>query len=354
MIAIVLGTRPEIIKLSPIIRELKRLKKSFFIIHTNQHYSENMDSFFFKELMIPQPKYNLQIRERSHGAMVGMMVKNIEDILMATKPKIVLVQGDTNSTLAGAITASKIPITLGHVEAGLRSYDRRMPEEINRIITDHISDLLFCPTRMQAKILLKEGISKKKVMVTGNTIVDAIKQNLNLALNAESFGKYNLLEYGLITLHRPSNVDNKITLSRIMSTLVKISKNINAPLYFPVHPRTRKQLNKFKIKINKKYLKILEPVGYLQMLVMEKYAKIILTDSGGIQEEACVLKVPCVTLRNGTERPETLEVKSNKLVGNKPDAIIDGVKKMLKISKKWKNPFGDGNAGVRIVNYLTN
>ena len=352
MIAIILGTRPEIIKLSPIVRELTRLRKSFFIIHTNQHYSPNMDSLFFEELKIPQPKFNLHIRENTHGAMVGTMINKIEEILLNTNPNIVLVQGDTNTTLAGSIAASKIPIKLGHVESGLRSYDRSMPEEINRIIIDHVSDLLFCPTQKQANIAVSEGIEKNKIKVTGNTIVDAVNQNLKLALNVSSFDKYKRLDYGLITLHRPSNVDAKKSLYSIISTIENISDIINAPIYFPVHPRTKKQLCKFKLKVSKEKIQLLEPVGYLQMLAMEKYAKIILTDSGGIQEEACILNVPCVTLRDNTERPETLEVKSNILVGNKPDDIIDGVNKMLTISKKWENPFGDGKSGRRIVNYL--
>src|SRR3989304_1745621 len=259
MIALILGTRPEIIKLSPVIRELSRLKEQFFIIHTNQHYSANMDSLFFEELMISQPKYNLHIREKTHGAMVGTMIKKIEEILLHSRPDRVLVQGDTNTTLAGSIAASKIPIKLGHVEAGLRSYDRRMPEEINRIITDHISDVLFCPTRKQAKILGTEGVEKKKVKVTGNTIADAVKQNLKQALNNGTYAKYKRLDYGLITLHRPSNVDYKNTLKGIILTLEKISNIIKVPLYFPVHPRTRKYLNKFKIMVNKEKLKMLEP-----------------------------------------------------------------------------------------------
>lgn len=352
MIAIILGTRPEIIKLSPVIRKLSRAKIPFFIIHTNQHYSPNMDSLFFKELMIPQPKFNLRIREKTHGAMVGKMIEKIEDILLYTKPEIVVVQGDTNTTLAGSIAASKIPIKLAHVEAGLRSYDRSMPEEINRILTDHVSDLLFCPTQKQAKIVISEGIEKNKIKVTGNTIVDAVKQNLKLAENIKSYVKYKGLDYGLITLHRPSNVDYKKTLQGIILTLEKVSNIINAPIYFPVHPRTQKQLNKFKIKANKEKIKLLEPVGYLEMLMMEKYSKIILTDSGGIQEEACILKVPCVTLRYNTERPETLEVNSNILVGNKSQDIIDGVYKMLKRNRGWKSLFGDGKAAKRIVSYL--
>ena len=277
MIAIILGTRPEIIKLSPIFRELIRLKISFFIIHTNQHYSPNMDALFFSELKLPHPKYNLLIREKTHGSMVGEMIKKIEKVLLITKPQWVIVQGDTNTVMAAAIAASKIPIKLAHVEAGLRSYDRNMPEEINRIITDHVSDLLFCPTPNQASIAISEGIEKNKVKVTGNTIVDAVNQNLKLALTDKIFDKYKNINYGLVTLHRPSNVDSKIPLKNIMSTLEKISDIINAPIIFPVHPRTKKQLRKFKIKVNGEKIKMSDPVGYLQMLTMMKFAKIILS-----------------------------------------------------------------------------
>lgn len=341
-IAVIFGTRPEIIKLSPVIRELKNRKIDFFIIHTNQHFSYLMDKVFLDELKLPAPKYNLKLsRIKNHGEMVGKMLIKIEKILINEKPDLVIVQGDTNTTLAGGLASSKLKIKLAHVEAGLRSYDRSMPEEINRIIVDHLSDLLFCPTQYQKKILLKEGINKKRIFVVGNTIVDAVFQNLKIAEdNKKIVDKYKNENYFLLTLHRPSNVDDKKILLDIIKALEKAAEIFNTRIVFPIHPRTKDNLKKFGININSDKIKIIKPLGYLEMLIAEKYAKLILTDSGGIQEEACVLKVPCITLRYNTERPETIKVGANILVGNKEEKIINGIKKMFYLEKVWRNPFG--------------
>ncbi len=351
-VSVILGTRPEIIKMSPIIRELKLAKFNFFILHTNQHYSGNMDQLFFEELKLPPPKYNLNIKEKTHGKMTGEMMIKIEDILNQEKPDLILIEGDTNTILASSIVASKMNIKIGHVEAGLRSYDHTMPEEINRIVADNLSDFLFAPTINQEKILLKEGIDKNKIFVTGNTIVDAVQQNLAIAESIKKYVHYQKEKYFLLTLHRASNVDQKNILSRLISTLEKVSTKFNTSIYFPIHPRTKHNIDKFKIEINKNYFRIIQPVGYLEMLMMEKYAKVILTDSGGIQEEACILHVPCVTLRNNTERPETTEAKSNVLVGNREDNVIKGVKKMINSDRVWKNPFGYGNSAKIIIDIL--
>lgn len=352
-IAIILGTRPEIIKMSPIIRACHKQKLDYFIIHTNQHYTSNMDLTFFQELELPQPKYNIGVNsETYHGRMTGKMLIGIEDVLLKEKPDWVLVEGDTNTVVAGALIASKMGIHVGHVEAGLRSYDMNMPEEINRIITDHISTALFCPTDTQKNILQGEGIDKKKIHVTGNTIVDALEQNLELALKSDKYAHYKTEKYLLLTLHRPSNVDNVDVLKIIINTIEEVSKEFGLMIYFPMHPRTKAQLEKFGIVIRNKKIIVMEPVGYLEMLQMEKHAQLILTDSGGLQEEACILKVPCVTLRESTERPETLKIDANIIVGHDPEKIISGIQKMLKSKRKWDNPFGDGTSSNKILRII--
>ena len=351
-ISIILGTRPEIIKMSPIIRYCQEKKLDYFTIHTGQHYSINMDKIFFKELDLPKPKYNLDIGSGSHGKQTGLMLEKIEKILQEEKPDVVLVQGDTNSVLAGALAAAKLHIKVGHVEAGLRSYDRQMPEEINRILTDHISDFLFVPTKRAKEIALQEGIDQKKVFVTGNTIVDAVYQNLTIAeKKSKIMDKLDLKKKGyiLITAHRQENVDVKVKLKNILESFKKVHKETKMKLIYPIHPRTRKMIAKFDLKVPK-YVDLIEPIGFLDFLVVEANAKAILTDSGGVQEESCILKVPCVTLRENTERPETIEVGGNLLAGTNPIKILKCLKLVLKKQKQWKNPFGDGKAAEKIVN----
>jgi len=249
-IAIILGTRPEIIKLSPIVRECQKRNLDFFILHTNQHFSANMDQVFFEELELPQPKYNLNIQESLHGKMTGRMLSGIEEVLINEKPNWVLVQGDTNTVLAGGLAAAKLQIKVGHVEAGLRSYDRTMPEELNRIVTDHLSDALFTPTQKQADILKSEGIDQAKIYVTGNTIVDAEYQNREIVKKHPEYDHYKNERFALLTMHRPSNVDNKETLERIINALTQASIENNLPIYFQIHPRTRKNIEKFEIQLN--------------------------------------------------------------------------------------------------------
>ena len=353
-ISIILGTRPEIIKMSSVIRECQNRRLDFFILHTNQHYSGNLDRVFFKELELPKSKYNLKVGSGSHSEEIGKMLIGIEKILIKEKPEIVLVEGDTNTVLAGALAASKVHIKVGHIEAGLRSYSREMPEEINRILTDHCSDLLFAPTKKAKEILMNEGISDKKIFLTGNTIVDAVYQNLELAQKkSKILEKLNLKKekYFLLTAHRPENVDKKEKLKGILKGLDLIYKKFNLPIIYSIHPRTKKMISKFKLKIPKG-IRLIEPVGFLDFLQLEANAKLILTDSGGVQEETCILKIPCVTLRNNTERPETLEIGSNILVGTSPQEIYKCVLKMINKKKNWKNPFGNGRTGERIIKIL--
>jgi len=359
-IGVILGTRPEIIKMSPIIRELGG--RNYFIIHTNQHYSENMDSIFFQELNLPSQDYNLNIGSGTHGEQTGKMLAKIEKILLNEKPDLVVVQGDTNTVLAGALAASKLNIKITHIEAGLRSYDRTMPEETNRVLTDHISDYLFAPTKTAKNNLLKEGINEKNIFVVGNTIVDATLQNLRIAEERESIKEFltkitNGKDYFLLTLHRAENTDNIERLKNIVESIIQVVEHFNHNIVFPIHPRTEKKLKEYDLmkKLeNNPLIKIIEPIGYLEFLILEKNAKLILTDSGGVQEEACILKVPCVTLRENTERPETLEVGSNMLAGYNKEKIMNSVEIMFKRNRNWENPFGDGNAGKKIVEILYN
>jgi UDP-N-acetylglucosamine 2-epimerase (non-hydrolysing) len=351
--AVILGTRPEIIKMSPIIRELEKRSIDFFILHTGQHYSYNMDRVFFEQLKLPQPKYNLKVGSGSHAEQTGKMLIAIESVLKKEKPSIVLVQGDTNTTLAGALAAVKLEIKVGHVEAGLRSYDRRMPEEINRTLVDHCSNLLFAPTQKSRTILLNEGIPENLVFVTGNTIVDAVTQNLELAREREQvFSELDVDKgkYLLATVHRQENVEDEGRFKNILRGLEEVRKEFGFPIVYPIHPRAKKKIEELRLRVEG--IKIIEPLDYLSFLKLESSARLILTDSGGVQEEACILGVPCVTLRYSTERPETLDVGSNVLAGAEPDEIISKTRHMLNRKSNWPNPFGDGRAAERIVNIL--
>ncbi|HJH27521.1 MAG TPA: UDP-N-acetylglucosamine 2-epimerase (non-hydrolyzing) [Methanophagales archaeon] len=350
-ISIILGTRPEIIKMSPVIRECEKQSLDYFIFHTGQHYSYNLDKIFFEELELPKAKYNLDVGSGTHAKETGMMLIGIEKVLKEKKPDVVLVEGDTNTVLAGALSAAKLHIKVGHIEAGLRSYDRNMPEEINRVLADHVSDYLFAPTEKAKENLLREGIEKNKIFVTGNTIVDAVYQNLEIAKRkVDILNKLNLNpeEYFLVTAHRQENVDVKERLKGILDSLELVYHEFNRPIIYPVHPRTMKRIKEFGLEVPKG-IELIEPLGFLEFLQLEANAKLVLTDSGGVQEETCILKVPCVTLRDNTERPETLEVGSNVLVGVNQNKILEGVKKMMDKERNWINPFGDGKTGERIL-----
>lgn len=354
MIAVCLGTRPEIIKASPIIRALRERGLDYFILHTGQHYSYNLDKIFFYELELPTPKYNLNIGSGSHAEQIGRMLIGIEKVFKQEKPDELLTGWDTNTGLASALAASKLHIRIARVEAGLRSYDRQMPEEINRVLADHISDYLFAPTKEAKNNLIKEGIDKNKIFVTGNTIVDAVYQNLEIVRKKVNIlNKLNITpnEYFLITAHRQENVDNRERLKSILDGLKLVHHEFNLPIIYPIHPRTKKRINKFGLEIPKG-IKSIEPLGFLEFLQLETNAKLILTDSGGIQEEACILNVPCVTLRTNTERPETIEAGSNILAGINPNKILTAVKNSLETRRSWSNPFGKGNAGEKIIDII--
>lgn len=352
-IAIVLGTRPEIIKMSPIIRECRRRSLNYFVLHTGQHYSYEMDRVFFEELELPLPEYNLDVGSGSHAEQTGKIMMGVEKVLVKEHSDIVLVQGDTNTVMAGALAASKLHIKVGHVEAGLRSFDKSMPEEINRIVADHISDYLFAPTETARNYLRNEGIAEDKIFVTGNTIVDSVYQNQEIAKKKvrvlEDLGLKSK-EYFLVTAHRTENVDNRERLREILKGLEMVRKEFSVPVIFPIHPRTRKMIESFGFELDG--IRVIKPVGFLEFLQLEANAGLTLTDSGGVQEETCILGIPCVTLRDNTERPETLVVGSNVLVGAHAERILKGIRFMLSKENTWVNPFGVGCTAKNVMELI--
>ena len=352
-IAVILGTRPEIIKMSPVIRALEEAGKRHFVLHTGQHYSYNMDRVFFEQLQLPEAKYNLEVGSGSHSEQTAKILIGVEEVLQKENPDVVLVEGDTNSVFAGALAAAKLHIKVGHVEAGLRSYDRNMPEEINRILTDHCSDYLFAPTERARSLLLGEGLAENSIFVTGNTVADAVYQNLEIARNKssclETLG-LNSGKYFLVTLHRQENVDDRSRFGSILAGLNLVAKEYNLPVIYPIHPRSRQRISELGLEAG--LVRLIEPLDYLTFLQMESNARLILTDSGGVQEEACILGIPCVTIRDNTERPETIEVGSNVLSGVDSSRILECARKMMEKRGTWDNPFGDGKSGKRIINIL--
>ena len=345
----VIGARPQFIKAAPVSKVLRE-KNDEKIIHTGQHYDENMSKIFFDELEIPRPDYNLNIGSGNHGYQTGMMLMKIEEILLDEKPDAVMVYGDTNSTLAGALSASKLLIPVIHIEAGLRSFNMAMPEEQNRILTDHISKLLFCPTETAVGNLKNEGISKG-VYDVGDVMLDATMQFKEKASKSskilEKLGIEGM-DYILATIHRAENTNSPTKLKNIIESLGKSGLYIILPL----HPRTRKYIKMYGIKIPGN-INLIEPVGYLDMIQLEANSQKIVTDSGGVQKEAFFLKKPCITLREETEWVETVENGWNILVGSHEKSIIDALLN-FKPSKKQMSVFGDGNASVHISDILSN
>lgn len=354
-IGIVIGTRPEIIKMAPVIRECQKRKISYFIIHSNQHYSQEMDSIFFDELNLPKPHYNLGVGSGQHSNQTGNILIKMEPILLKEKPDVVLVQGDTNTVLAGALAASKLNIKVGHIEAGLRSYDRMMPEETNRILTDHMSNYLFAVSTNQEKILKSEGICDSKIHTIGNTVSDSLFQHLDLAAQKSTILERLHVEHKkffLVTAHRASNVDIPAHLLELLAMFDKLHAKYSQKIVWPIHPRTQAKLKEFNIDVPK-YLQLIPPIGYLDFIQLQKSAQLILTDSGGIQEEACLLGVPCITLRENTERPESIEVGANVLVGRNAEKALIAAEQWLSSSDfNWENPFGDGHVAEAIIDIL--
>lgn len=354
MVAIVLGTRPEIIKLSPLVHECERQNIDFIVIHTGQHYSDSLDTVFFEQLEVPTPDYNLGVGSGSHGKQTGEMLINIEKVLLEEMPDIMVVQGDTNSALAGAVAASKTECQLAHVEAGLRSFDRDMPEETNRVLADHVSDFLFAPTEQSRDYLLDEGRPDKDIYVTGNTIVDALYRHRELARKKSNvFSELGITdeEYFLMTAHRAENVDNESRFRKLLSGVANTAAEHDVSVLYPAHPRAQERIEDFDIDLSDR-IRLTQSQDYLDFLRLEAGARLILTDSGGVQEEACVLQVPCVTLRDNTERPETVEVGANRLSGVDPEMVQQAASEMLSKPPKWENPFGSGETARKILDVV--
>ncbi|OEU43605.1 UDP-N-acetylglucosamine 2-epimerase [Methanosarcina sp. Ant1] len=345
----VVGARPQFIKCAPVSRIIRKRNEEI-LVHTGQHYDPEMSDVFFEELDIPKPDYNLGIGSGTQGEQTGKMLIEIEKVLLKEKPDLVIVYGDTNSTLTGALAASKLHIKVAHVEAGLRSFDRAMPEEINRVVTDQISNILFCPTDTAVMNLKNEGITEG-VYNVGDVMVDALKYNQKIAEDKSTILQdlsLNPKEFLLATVHRASNTDNKENLSSI----VKAFSDSEETIVFPVHPRTRKYLKEYNLwgKILKS-TKVIPPVGYLDMLKLESNARRILTDSGGVQKEAYMLRIPCTTLRDSTEWVETVEEGWNILVGADYEKIKKSIRE-FEVPGKSRKIFGDGKAAEKIDELL--
>jgi len=350
----IVGARPQFIKVSPILRAIERHNREDpdhriqeILVHTGQHYDYEMSSIFFEELGLKEPEYHLGVGSGTHAYQTGEMLQRLEEVLLVEKPGVVLVYGDTNSTLAGALSAAKLHIMVAHVEAGLRSFNKGMPEEINRVVTDHVSDLLFCPTEAAMKNLEREGITRG-VHLVGDVMYDSLLHNVQKAeKDSQTFERLRLVpnEYALATVHRAENTDNAERLRAIFEAFDRITQD-GLPVVMPLHPRTRKQLESLGLSIGK--VRLIDPVSYLDMLLLEKYAQVILTDSGGAQKEAYWLGVPCVTLRDETEWVELVTAGWNVLAGCERDRIVEATRR-VRPNRGEALLYGDGSAAERVV-----
>jgi len=354
----VVGTRPNLIKIAPLIEEMRKHSDIYpTLLHTGQHYDDKMSQVFFDELGIPAPDIYLGIGSGSHAEQTARVMLAFEQVLVEKHPDVVVVVGDVNSTMACSITAAKLWIPVAHVEAGLRSFDRRMPEEINRVVTDVLSDLLFTTSRDANENLLREGIAAEKIFFVGNVMIDTLLKHRERAMVLNTPARFELQvgEYALLTMHRPSNVDVQEVFSGILDALINIQQHL--PILFPVHPRTRERIAEFGLSdklASAPNLRLTEPLGYLEFLDLMMHAKMVLTDSGGVQEETTILGIPCLTIRENTERPVTIAEGTNVLVGTSPERIVaeaqhvlSGKGKVGRIPELW-----DGRAAERVVDTL--
>lgn len=344
----VAGARPNFMKVAPLIESL-RGDAAFEVrlVHTGQHYDDSMSGRFLRELGLPEPDYHLGAGSGSHARQTAAVMERLEPVLEKEQPQGVVVAGDVNSTLAGALTAKKLGLTVVHVEAGLRSFDRTMPEEINRIATDAISDLLLVSEQSGVDNLLREGVPTERVELVGNLMIDSLRKHLAAAMQSGIRAQLGIgsRDFGLVTLHRPSNVDDAERRREILSALGEIAAEL--PLYWPVHPRSRVRLEEERMKLPKG-LHLCEPLGYLDFLCLEANCKLVLTDSGGIQEETTALGVPCLTLRENTERPATVEMGTNRLAGTSRATILAAWEETKRNPKRGQvPPLWDGHAAVR-------
>jgi len=353
----IVGARPNLPKIAPLMREMKRHEEiEPILVHTGQHYDEKLSAIFFRQMGIPAPDINLEVGSGSQAAQTAEVLKRIEPVLIDAKPDLVLVVGDVNSTVAVSLAAVKLGIRVAHVEAGLRSYDRAMPEEINRIVTDALADYLFVTEQDAVENLLKEGRPREAIHFVGNVMIDALRHFQPLAQTSPIGDELGLKQgghwrkYAVLTLHRPSNVDSTETLSRLLSAINSVAAEV--PVIFPVHPRTQQRIAGQQILHEQ--LHLLPPVGYLDFLCLLSNAALVLTDSGGIQEETTALGVPCLTLRENTERPITISQGTNQLVGTDPENVIVAARKVLAGENKAGRipPLWDGRAAERIIEIL--
>jgi len=355
----VVGARPNFMKVAPLAVEMAQYPDIFYqiLVHTGQHYDDNMSKIFFENLNIPQPDIYLGVGSGSHAEQTARVMLAFEPVLLRKRPDLLLVVGDVNSTLACSLVAKKLGVAVAHVEAGLRSFDHSMPEEINRLLTDQMASLLFTTERSANENLRREGVTEEKIHFVGNVMIDTLLVQKERALEMDVVAKYGLSTqgFGLVTLHRPSNVDEREVLTGILDALEEIQRHI--PILFPAHPRTMKQLQKFGLESRlaaMANLRVTEPLGYLAFLNLMANAKMVLTDSGGIQEETTILGVPCLTLRKNTERPVTVTHGTNTVVGSDPQRIVDECSIILRDGgKRGKIPeLWDGKAARRIVDIL--
>jgi len=354
----VAGARPNFIKIAPLLRAIDNVPEfRVHLVHTGQHYDPNLSDVFFRELGISMPNAHLNVGSGSHATQTAQVMLAIEEVMLNEKPDVVVVVGDVNSTLAATLVAVKLGIPVAHIEAGLRSFDRAMPEEINRILTDAVADFLFTPSPEANENLLKEGIPDERIFLVGNIMIDSLLYHVEQARQLDVMNKWNLAKqnYVLVTLHRPSNVDDRHSLKDILAALDDVQQHI--PVLFPMHPRTRRRLREFELEglaQVAKHLHIIEPVGYLEFVALMMNSAAILTDSGGVQEETTVLGVPCLTLRDNTERPITVEQGTNKLIGAKPANIFPEIMATLQNDNTTpqKPPLWDGRTAERIVKIL--
>ena len=354
----IVGARPNFMKIAPIMAAYKGCNSiEPLLVHTGQHYDEKMSDLFFSQLEIPEPDINLEVGSATHAAQTAEIMKAFEPVVLKHKPDAVLVVGDVNSTIACGLVAVKLGVKLVHIEAGLRSFDRSMPEEINRLLTDSISDLLFCTEQSGVDNLHREGVPEEKIFLVGNVMIDTLLKNRARAATSNILSQFNLDGNGfaVLTLHRPSNVDDVIAFGRVLDALEIIQNDM--PVIFPIHPRTRKNLSSWSLgeRIEKlPNLRLTDPLGYLDFLKLMSSAKLVLTDSGGIQEETTILKIPCLTLRENTERPITTQVGSNRVVGTDTNKIIETYRQV--VDGGWCKPqipsLWDGHAAERIVKII--
>jgi UDP-N-acetylglucosamine 2-epimerase len=344
---VVAGARPNFMKVAPLMDVLSR-DPGFdaILVHTGQHYDDSMSGQFFRDLGLPAPAYHLEAGSGSHAVQTAEIMKRIEPVLIERKPAGIVVVGDVNSTVGCALVAKKMGVAVVHVEAGLRSFDRTMPEEINRIVTDSISDLLLVTEESGRANLLREGIHSERIHMVGNLMIDSLLRNRDRALQSDVRKRLAIEgSFGLVTLHRPANVDDEHQLSEILSALSVISEEL--PLYWPMHPRARTRIQNAGISVAPR-IHIVEPQGYLDFLCLQANSSMVLTDSGGIQEETTVLGVPCLTLRENTERPITIECGTNRLAGTSRETILKAWKEASADPKRGKMPpLWDGKAGIR-------